>query len=112
MKPYIAGPMTGLPEYNYPAFMAAEEQLVAAGYEVENPAQGLVDGWEWQNYMRRGITQLMRCDGIALLPNWHKSKGAQIEYEIARSLEWPRYPARTWLLDAQYQADMRAAGSA
>jgi len=36
---YIAGPMSGLPEFNYPAFFAAAEQLTAAGYDVLNPAR-------------------------------------------------------------------------
>ena len=36
---YIAGPMTGLPDLNYPAFNAAEEALTAAGHAVLNPAR-------------------------------------------------------------------------
>jgi hypothetical protein len=31
---YIAGPMTGLPDYNYPAFEQARASLEAAGYRV------------------------------------------------------------------------------
>ncbi len=29
---YISGPMTGYPEYNYPAFMAAEKKLRSLGH--------------------------------------------------------------------------------
>ena len=38
MRIYIAGPMSGLPDFNYPAFNQAEQRLLALGYEVENPA--------------------------------------------------------------------------
>lgn len=37
-KVYIAGPMTGLPEFNYPTFFAAEEYLRSHGAKVMNPA--------------------------------------------------------------------------
>ena len=33
---YIAGPMTGLPDFNYPAFNAAAARMRALGFEVEN----------------------------------------------------------------------------
>ena len=87
MKLYIAGSMSQLPEFNYPAFMDAERQLVAAGYEVENPARpGQVDGWTWQDYMKRGIRQMLDCEGVALLPGWDRSRGARLEHQIATAL--------------------------
>ena len=36
---YLAGPMSGLPELNYPAFHAKAAELRAAGHHVENPAE-------------------------------------------------------------------------
>ena len=97
MKLYIAGPMSQLPEFNYPAFMDAERQLVAAGYEVENPAgPGQVDGWTWQDYMKRGIGQLVRCDGVALLPGWDLSRGAQIEAALATQLGMRLWSVDMW----------------
>ena len=84
---YVAGPMTGLPDHNFPAFMAAAAKLRDQGHHVENPADGgLVDGWTWADYMRRCIGQLITCDTIALLPNWHTSRGAMIELRLAEDL--------------------------
>ena len=98
MKLYIAGPMTGLPEYNFPAFFAAEAELHTAGYETENPARtGLIDGYGWTDYMRSGITQLMRCEGVALLRGWGNSRGARLEVDIARSLDMDVRLLNAWL---------------
>ena len=36
---YIAGPMTGIAMFNFPAFFNAEKQLFHEGWRVFNPAQ-------------------------------------------------------------------------
>ena len=36
---YIAGPMTGIVDYNFQAFHAAAKDLRAKGYTVFNPAE-------------------------------------------------------------------------
>ena len=38
-KLYIAGPMRGIPYYNFPHFYEVEERLIRAGYDVVNPAR-------------------------------------------------------------------------
>lgn len=90
MRVYIAGPMTGLPEFNFPAFNAAAAQMRAEGWHVENPADhGHVHGAEWADYLRYDITRLATCEMIMLLPGWSKSKGANLEVTIARQLGMP-----------------------
>lgn len=74
-------------DYNYPAFAAAAAHLRSLGYHVESPHEpGQVEGWGWADYMRRGLAQLLTCDTIALLPNWHTSRGAMIELRLAEDL--------------------------
>lgn len=98
MKLYIAGPMTGLPEFNYPAFFAAAEQLSTAGHESINPARK--DGREgcrsWLDYMRAALRDVADADGIATLPGWQDSRGAALEVHIARSLDLPVRAVAQW----------------
>ena len=84
---YVAGPMTGIEDYNYPAFHAVAAQLRANGYEVENPADhGIVEGALWADYLAYDLTRLGLCGVIALLPDWEKSQGARLEVLIAERL--------------------------
>lgn len=93
MKVYIAGPMTGLPDFNYPAFHQAEQDLIARGYEVVCPTSNSggspppveeAKPWDW--YLRKAISLLLTCEGIYLLPGWENSKGARLEEHIASEL--------------------------
>lgn len=84
---YVAGPMTGLKDFNYPAFNAAADQLRDLGYQVENPADhGIVPGAEWADYMAYDLTRLGLCGMIALLPGWERSEGAKLEVQIGHRL--------------------------
>lgn len=84
---YLAGPMTGLPELNYPAFHTMAGELRARGWHVENPAENPAPPCgSWAGYMRMGIWQLMTCEAIYLLPGWTSSKGACLEFSIAKAL--------------------------
>ena len=82
---YIAGPMSGLPDNNYPAFNAEAARLRAQGYEVRNPAEG-PECFSWSDYMRMSIRQLVTCDTIRLLHGWEESSGAMLEVYIADRL--------------------------
>ncbi|WJN74383.1 DUF4406 domain-containing protein [Burkholderia anthina] len=87
MKIYIAGPMTGHPNLNFPTFHAEAARLRALGYEVINPAElnaGPVA--DWLQCMRVDIKHLVDCDAIAMLEGWQTSRGASLEYTIAMTL--------------------------
>jgi hypothetical protein len=84
---YIAGPMTGLPELNYPAFNAKAAELRAQGHHVENPAENPEPHCRsWLGYMRLALVQIARCDAVVMLPGWSKSRGACIEHQLAVGL--------------------------
>lgn len=82
---YLSGPMTGLPDNNFPAFMHWALYLQESGYEVVNPAEITVDG-TWEQCLRADLRELCTCDALALMPGWEASKGAQLELHIAHRL--------------------------
>ena len=95
---YIAGPMTGLPEYNRPAFFDADGRLRDAGYLTLNPARHEPDDdLDWTDYVRAGLSDVLRVDGIAVLPGWECSRGARLEVDVAHALRLPVLPVEQWI---------------
>ena len=90
---FLAGPMTGLDDWNHPAFHAAAKRLRARPdvEEVWNPAEILRGDTSRPraHYMRVNIRMLMHYGGIntiAVLEGWEKSKGARLEVRIGVEL--------------------------
>lgn len=107
---YICGPMTGLPACNFPAFDRARDRGLKRGYNIISPADMdrevsgidvLTDPAGWKCYRKENpaflddtidrdigvIRHLLvpkHGDGLALLPGWQKSKGANAEIGLAR----------------------------
>lgn len=94
---YVAGPMSGLPQQNYAAFHGAAQVLRAQGWLVENPADiaapldEMDEDETWRYYMRLAIPMLLRCDAIAFLPGWRRSRGACLEARVAHDLGYDCY---------------------
>jgi len=105
LKIYLAGPMTGIKDWNFPAFFKLEENLLKFVPEVEvmNPAHN--DGptyekalesanskrysWDW--YMRRDLKHVLEADALCVLLGWQNSKGASLEVHVATALGLPIY---------------------
>lgn len=107
MKIYLAGPMRGYENFNFPAFDYAAEKLRAKGFEVFSPAERDRDayGADIQNNptgdeskvtnpactindcMSADCEWICRhADAIALLPGWEKSSGANAELALSRAI--------------------------
>jgi len=87
MKIYLAGPMTGLPDLNFPAFNAEAARLRSLGHVVINPAEINPDvSSSWNTCMRADIAHLVTCDTVAMLDGWTSSRGARLEHHIALEL--------------------------
>ena len=90
---YLSGPMTGLPNYNYPAFLLAANEFRAKGYFVLNPADdnGGDTSREYPltTYMRKDIHSVLCADAVVVLPEWQGSPGARCEVRVAQAIGLP-----------------------
>lgn len=95
---YLAGPMTGLPDFNRAAFEEAARRLRETGREVLNPIEmDLIYGsWEeaikrpWTEHLARDVdTVVNKADAVIVLPGWESSRGANLEVRLARTFEKP-----------------------
>lgn len=116
---YLAGPMRGLPLFNFPAFDDAAAALRAVGYDVFSPAEH-----DRETIAGRGITveelTIRECmaadmawicehaDGVAFLPGSMRSKGALAEIALADALGIPAKPHGTWIVSAHLQRGFNA----
>jgi hypothetical protein len=113
---YVAGPMTGVPHFNIPAFDAAAADLRERGFTVFSPAE-LDDakvrelalasedgcavehvkatGQRWIDLLVRDLLVVADVDAVIVLPSWKRSRGARLETFVAYLLgkEILRYPA-------------------
>lgn len=104
---YISGPMTGIADFNYPAFNEAEVALRALGWDVVNPTHNFhgETGRPRRDYMRADIKHVLGVDTVFLLPGWEASEGSRLEVLIAQELgllicEWnPATHSATFLGD-------------
>lgn len=94
MRVYLSGPMTGLPEYNYPRFFEVAEVIRDAGHWVYNPAEYDFTGELVDFPVKEAFAEYCRiicteCDAIVLLENWQASTGVAAETSLARAIGVP-----------------------
>lgn len=109
---YVAGPMTGYPEFNFPSFFAAQEKLEKAGWKVWNPAAkdsekdldaeavktgddklAMAKGFDFRDAFGWDADKVIRGDAIYMLKGWEASPGARAEHAIASvmKIKYPEY---------------------
>lgn len=99
---YIAGPMSGYPLYNFPAFDEARDSLTKLGYSVVSPADldrkagfdphiSIVDKKFLDEAMTRDLIAIQCADCLVMLPGWQQSTGALAEFHLARWRHIPIY---------------------
>ena len=98
---YLSGQMSGLPRSEYRRkFREAERILHRHGYGVINPCNVWACRFPWIYRVMEWVLGkrlayavvlcydllllMTRADGIAMLPGWRASRGAQIENYVAR----------------------------
>lgn len=96
---YVAGPASGYPDHNRPAFEAAALELSLAGFEAVNPLRLGADqqGWHWEHYLHRALREMLTCHGVAMLEGWTGSRGATLEVGLAQRLGMEAFPVEHWL---------------
>ena len=104
---YIAGPMRGHPEFNFPAFDEAESMLKASkeysyvyspanidranGFDptgMKGTAEELIAaGFSVINALQADLDLILNyCDEVYMLPGWSKSAGATAERAVALAI--------------------------
>lgn len=108
MRIYVAGPMRGYPQFNFPAFHEATALLRSQGHEVFNPAEQDIErhgadfatnnptgderqaaqkGFSLRQALGDDLAWICStADAIAMLPGWMGSKGARAELATAEAL--------------------------
>lgn len=95
---YLAGPMTGIPKFNFPEFHRVAAQLRESGLNIISPAEIDDDAVEEQvaldtdgqtptivaqrtSFLERDIIicSMPTCQGGIFLPGWEASSGAGLE---------------------------------
>jgi len=90
---YLCGPFTGRkPQEAFKHFEGIEKKIREEFCEVigiANPLRICSPDMDWYKAMRRCVSELAKCDGIALLQGWQRSKGAALELRLAQDLHMP-----------------------
>lgn len=110
MKLYVCGPMTGIPQFNYPAFEAAAAHLRRESHDVSSPVEldtpavrkaalasatgNLADLPVTHGSILGEDVKLIASpaiEALVVLPGWRRSTGARLETYTAFLYHKPVY---------------------
>ncbi len=113
---YLCGKMRGVPCFNFPAFDAIRDRLIAVGWDVISPADldravgfdamMLPADYDWKNVpasfdkracIRRDLDAIQTCDAIYMLKCREYGTGSMAELAVARWLGLEVYYESEWL---------------
>lgn len=87
---YLAGPMTGIKDFNYPLFNLVAARLRDVGHFVLNPAELNPTNVTYRAALAVDLAWICaHAEMIALLPGWQASKGATVEVALAACFRLP-----------------------
>jgi len=104
---YIAGPMSGIKDFNFPAFASVTKEFRDAGWIVCNPAEKDIEDHGEEKFKGNGDIEEAEAKGfdlrdalkydlgwicdnataIVMLPGWERSYGAKAEHALAVALK-------------------------
>lgn len=133
---YIAGPMSNIPQFNFPQFEKAAVYLRGQGYTIVSPHEqdapevqkaawasingkldegGKIAGLTWGKILSKDVELVAdHVDGIIFLPNWWTSRGAKLEAFVGLLTDKSFgffYPQGSWYGNI-YKEDVLVAASA
>lgn len=131
MRAYVAGPRTGVPDYNRAAFKEAKAELQTQGWSIlspvdfDDPQDGMTEGGDGtplpERVYTRGLEQCIakmcsaKIDAVIVLPGWEQSRGAVLEVYVAgelgkRILRYPDLATARHVGSERFHAILRSLG--
>jgi hypothetical protein len=100
---YLAGPMSGYPDFNRPAFAASAERLRSHGFFVLNPGT-LNPDCSYRQALSVDLTWIIsHAEVCAFQEGWKASPGATAEHALAEALLRDKAkPMTIWYLPAGF----------
>lgn len=106
---YLAGPMSGIPKFNYPMFFRVADALRNSGYNIVSPAEqdsdeslqkilaspdgklgSLTEVGTWGDFLSHDVKLIAdKVGGLIFLPGWYKSRGARLEAYVGLTCGHP-----------------------